>query len=129
MDSTPDQFFNDHIFKLNESQKLALYNCCTNKFSIVQGPPGTGKTTMTAVYINCLKDYYEAKKKLDPDINKKRNEKILIVSDSNKAVDNLCLKLLELGTVNVVRIMSRKARNKPDIDPKIDQISHEMNTE
>ena len=77
---------------LNESQQRAVRNALSNPLiTAVQGPPGTGKTTTLAAFINeCVRK--------EPGI------KILACAPSNVAVDNLALRLLNLGLTSIVRI-------------------------
>jgi hypothetical protein len=55
------------------------------------------------------------------DVEKKKV--ILVVSDSNTAVDKICIVLLRKG-FKVVRILSKNARNRNDLDPLIEKICH-----
>lgn len=72
------KFFNQ---KLDESQKLAVSKALATKdIFLIQGPPGTGKTSViTEIILQIL--------------NKYPNDKILISSQSNVAVDNVLTRL------------------------------------
>jgi superfamily I DNA and/or RNA helicase len=72
------KFFNE---KLDESQKLAVSKAlATNDVFLIQGPPGTGKTSVITEIILQILDKYP-------------NDKILISSQSNVAVDNVLTRL------------------------------------
>ncbi len=80
------KFYNE---MLNDSQKAAVKKALSaDDFYIVHGPPGTGKT-VTGVEILC-----QAKEKY---------KRILATADSNGAVDNVAIGLVE-HDVNVVRV-------------------------
>ena len=71
------------IDELNKEQKIAVGKSLTNEVTFIWGPPGTGKTKTLGVLIKNLF-------KLD--------EKSLIASNTNQAVDQVLLKLCqELG--------------------------------
>ncbi len=69
---------------LNESQKEAVANCLyltdDNYFFLIHGPPGSGKTTTISELVLQLL---------------KRNQKVLITSHTNIAVDNALEKIIE----------------------------------
>jgi len=70
--------------KLNESQKTAFRQVLSNgPVSLVQGPPGTGKTWFIAALLHFL-------------MTKEQARRILLVSQSNEAVNNALEKALEL---------------------------------
>ena len=78
-----------NITGLNEDQMLAVRTVMSSKdYMLLLGMPGTGKTTTLASMIKSLAD---------------KGEKVLIASYTHTAVDNLCLKLIDLR-VNFVRI-------------------------
>lgn len=74
---------------LNASQKAAASACVDRRLTLVQGPPGTGKTTVAVqvllIWVRTLG--------LRP---------VMACADSNVAVDNIGVALLEAG-LNVVR--------------------------
>jgi len=71
-------FFNE---KLDESQQLAVKKALATKdIFLIQGPPGTGKTSVITEIILQILDKYP-------------NDKILISSQSNVAVDNVLTRL------------------------------------
>ncbi|HYW20995.1 MAG TPA: AAA domain-containing protein [Nodularia sp. (in: cyanobacteria)] len=72
------QFFNE---KIDDSQQLAVCKAlATEDIFLIQGPPGTGKTSVITEIILQIIDKYP-------------NDKILISSQSNVAVDNVLTKL------------------------------------
>ena len=86
LDIDPDDFDElivDPKIKNDQTQRdtvvQALYR---QPVYLIQGPPGTGKTTTIVEIIHQL-------------IRLNKNIKILVVSQSNKAVDNVLEKLLE----------------------------------
>lgn len=69
---------------LNESQQNVVGAILSDKqTTVIQGPPGTGKSHTLAIAIQEI-------------IN--REKKVIIAAPSNTAVDQLCLKLISLGT-------------------------------
>lgn len=71
------------IDELNKEQKIAVGKSLSNKVTYIWGPPGTGKTKTLGVLIKNLFNL---------------NEKSLIASNTNQAVDQVLLKLCqELG--------------------------------
>lgn len=84
------EWFNEN---LDENQKLAVRKALSLEIGadilLIQGPPGTGKTTtITEIVRQYLKE--------------NKHAKILVVSQSNQAVDNVLEKICE--EVKVVRI-------------------------
>jgi DNA replication ATP-dependent helicase Dna2 len=74
---------------LNEDQMLAMRTAaCALDYMLLLGMPGTGKTTTIAAMIKAMVA---------------DGQTILIASYTHTAVDNLCLKLIELG-VEFIRI-------------------------
>lgn len=70
--------FEDNLFSvsLNESQRQAIYKSLyAEELALIQGPPGTGKSTAIAEIIW-------------QHIRKEQNQKILLTSETNLAVDN-----------------------------------------
>ncbi len=71
------------IEALNESQQQALQRALdAQDLALIQGPPGTGKTNTLAYYLQA---------------EHQRGTRILATAPSNAAVDNLALRLAELG--------------------------------
>jgi superfamily I DNA and/or RNA helicase len=85
------RFFNE---KLDESQQLAVCKAlATEDIFLIQGPPGTGKTSVITEIILQILDKYP-------------NDKILISSQSNVAVDNVLTRLSRVASkeIKCVRI-------------------------
>lgn len=100
---------------LNHFQQEAAVNALENTFTLIQGPPGTGKTTTSAAILELLGE----------ELSKKTNAnkfKILVLADSNKAVDNLTLKLMDRKQ-KVLRIMSFTAQ-KSGYNPKLNPVCY-----
>ncbi|WP_210407197.1 AAA domain-containing protein [Hydrocoleum sp. CS-953] len=85
------QFFNQ---QLDESQKKAVCKAlATEEIFLIQGPPGTGKTSViTEIIRQIIKQY--------------PNDKILISSQSNVAVDNVLTRIsgVESQEIKCIRI-------------------------
>nr|XP_014284930.1 titin homolog isoform X2 [Halyomorpha halys] len=82
-------------YPLNEEQRKAIL-CTTqsvfaNKpsISLVHGPPGTGKTQVIVSIVEQLLYRFKLK-------NNYKRKKILICSHSNTAIDEICLRLLDI---------------------------------
>lgn len=89
-----EKYYND---KLDDNQKEAVKKACNlqkdAEILLIQGPPGTGKTT---VITEIVKQY----------VAKNSNNKILVASQSNQAVDNVLEKVCDEH--KVIRIGSDK---------------------
>lgn len=107
--------YEDKLKNINEFQQEAAINALENNFTLIQGPPGTGKTTTSTAILDLLGEEMENRKT-------KISEKILVLADSNKAVDNLTLKMMDKG-LKVLRIMSLSAQ-KSDYDPKLNKVCY-----
>ena len=85
--------------KLNLEQKKAVQLGCSLKESvgIIHGPPGTGKTE---VIVEIVKHYIELGKK------------VLVLSETNIAVENMIEKIGKEHTVNVFFDIGKKAKEK-----------------
>lgn len=85
------RFFNE---KIDDSQQLAVRKAlATEDIFLIQGPPGTGKTSVITEIILQILDKYP-------------NDKILISSQSNVAVDNVLTRLSRVSSkeIKCVRI-------------------------
>lgn len=96
-----DQGNSDHEVYLNEDQLQALrLSLRAIDYLLILGMPGTGKTaTLAAIVI----------------AHAKRGRSVLLCSHTNSAVDNLLLRLLNLGFDDFVRL----GRNLNVVDEKI----------
>ncbi|KAN0038873.1 hypothetical protein ACTA71_001065 [Dictyostelium dimigraforme] len=90
----PTNFHLKNLPRLNESQISAVNKVLTAPLSLIQGPPGTGKTVISSFIIHHLVKYV------------KGNEKVLVCTPSNVAIDQLTGKLHEIG-LKVVRLSSK----------------------
>ncbi|EPR79669.1 Type III restriction endonuclease [Spraguea lophii 42_110] len=111
-------------YKLNKSQIEAISLVLRNKISIIQGPPGSGKTLTCAnivynLYKLILEERFEESLQYSKGQNKSLKKKILIVSPSNVAVDNIVKELIKLN-VKVLRVYSK---NRENIENENDNIS------
>lgn len=81
--------------KLNKEQKIAVQKMLATKdICLIQGPPGTGKTTVIAEAI------YQFVK---------NNERVLLASQTNLAVDNALERLSKNPLVKAIRLNPSKA--------------------
>ena len=84
----------------NQSQQQAIAAALKRKLTLIHGPPGTGKTHVACEIV---------RRKLEG----KEKSPVLVVAETNMAVDNLTRKLLQLG-IRVVRIGNR-SQISPDV--------------
>ena len=99
-ETPPSDWIAPKLNPLNESQLLALKTALMYNFTIIQGPPGTGKTQLSAVYVW----------KLFTILKQRKDEKILVTSKSNIAVENLVERIHKTG-LNIVRVTSKIREN------------------
>ena len=88
--------------KLNPSQEQAVGAALTQRLTLVQGPPGTGKTRVACEMIKLW-------------VRAMRLTPVLVVADSNVAVDNIGAILAAEG-VKIVRC-GRPAAIRDDMHP------------
>ena len=79
--------------RLNVSQQQAVITALRQRLTLIQGPPGTGKTQVAIRILHCLCRMR----------SQNQQGKVLAVSDSNIAVDNLVAGCAELG-LRVLRL-------------------------
>ena len=82
----------------NQSQQQAIAAALIQRLTLIHGPPGTGKTHVACEIV---------RRKLE------KKSPVLVVAETNMAVDNLTRKLLQLG-MRVVRIGNR-SQMSPDV--------------
>lgn len=97
------QFFND---KIDDSQRLAVCKAlATEDIFLIQGPPGTGKTSVITEIILQILDKYP-------------NDKVLISSQSNVAVDNVLTRLSRLPSGKEIKCVRIGREEKIEEDAK-----------
>ena len=89
--STVEQCIIQPKTPLNSSQQKAVCASLEQRLTLIHGPPGTGKTHVACEIVQ------------QQLIRDREHNSILVVAETNLAVDNLCEKLMSLG-VRVVRI-------------------------
>ena len=75
---------------LNQNQMKAVYAALNQRLTLIHGPPGTGKTHVACAIIQ-------------EHLARTKNQPVLVVAETNMAVDNLCEKLLSRD-IRVIRI-------------------------
>lgn len=109
-------FFNSSI-ETNESQKLAVEKAIKEEnLFLIQGPPGTGKTTVI-------------KEIIQQHLYKFPNDKILIVSQANVAVDNVIRGLLDERITLISRDDIVRCGNEGSISDDIKDVIFENKKE
>ncbi|KAI0405939.1 P-loop containing nucleoside triphosphate hydrolase protein [Xylaria palmicola] len=81
---------------LDNSQLSAIHRILTKELSIIQGPPGTGKTFTS---VQALRIMLDSQQKCGDNV-------IIIAAQTNHAVDQLLIQLIDLG-LNTVRLGGR----------------------
>ncbi|CAM1298106.1 Uncharacterised protein g2027 [Pycnogonum litorale] len=93
----PWQPSTSNFYELNPVQQDAVRRTNTQSITLIRGPPGTGKTRTASVIVQEWLN-------LDPD------EKILVCAQTNEAVNNLAVKMIEIGIqkADMIRIGVRE---------------------
>ena len=101
--SQPPELQHDILSPLNEEQEAAVRGALAAPDAyLIQGPPGTGKTTVIAEIINQATS---------------EGQRVLLVSQSNLAVDNALGRLRHNSRVRPIRRVSQSAAGDPDAEP------------
>lgn len=83
---------NGELVQFEEAQKGAVIKSIYRPpITLIQGPPGTGKTTVITEIIRQI-------------LNKDKQAKILITSQTNLAVDNVLSKLIKTQDISFIRL-------------------------
>ena len=93
-----------YLESLNEKQKEAVRKAVSsNSIFLLQGPPGTGKTQVIAETVAQLV---------------KKGKKVLISSETHKAIDNVFERLPKIAEIVPIRLIPNNRKNENDYDPK-----------
>jgi len=95
--------FRDEVNQMNESQQCALDHIISDRISIIKGPPGTGKTSVAVLALKILSAYTQEEFS--------KGYKLLVSSDSNRAVDRVVEGLLK-ENLKVIRFTSKSYHGK-----------------
>lgn len=104
-----------YLSSLNEKQKEAVRKAVSsNGIFLLQGPPGTGKTQVIAEIVAHMV---------------KKGKKVLISSETHKAIDNVFERLPKTPEIVPVRLIpSNNRKNENEYDPKflVDNLYHNI---
>jgi hypothetical protein len=90
--------------KLNEKQKEAVKRAVSsNGVFLLQGPPGTGKTQVIAEIVGHLV---------------RDGKKVLISSETHKAIDNVFERLPKIAEIRPIRLMTSQSGKDSDYSPE-----------
>lgn len=94
-----------YLSSLNDKQKEAVRKAvASNGVFLLQGPPGTGKTQVIAETVAQMV---------------KKGKKVLISSETHKAIDNVFERLPKIAEIVPIRLIpSNNRKNDNDYDPK-----------
>lgn len=96
--------WNWFLEKLNDKQKEAVKRAVTsNGVFLLQGPPGTGKTQVIAEIVGHLV---------------KDGKKVLISSETHKAIDNVFERLPKIAEIRPIRLMTSQSGKNSDFSPE-----------
>jgi superfamily I DNA and/or RNA helicase len=96
--------WNWFLEKLNDKQKEAVKRAVTsNGVFLLQGPPGTGKTQVIAEIVGHLV---------------KDGKKVLISSETHKAIDNVFERLPKIAEIRPIRLMTSQSGKDSDFSPE-----------
>lgn len=98
-------------FGANSSQITAIDHALENQISIIEGPPGTGKTqTILNIITNLLL----------------RDKSILIISNNNKAIENIKEKMEEYGLDFLMAFLGSSTNQKHFLEKQIKEYPKEI---
>ena len=93
-----------YLDSLNEMQKEAVRKAVSsNGIFLLQGPPGTGKTQVIAETVAQMV---------------KKGKKVLISSETHKAIDNVFERLPKIAKIVPIRLIPTTAKKENEYDPK-----------
>ena len=93
-----------YLDSLNEMQKEAVRKAVSsNGIFLLQGPPGTGKTQVIAETVAQMV---------------KKGKKVLISSETHKAIDNVFERLPKIAEIVPIRLIPTTAKKENEYDPK-----------
>jgi len=96
--------WNWFLEKLNDKQKEAVKRAVSsNGVFLLQGPPGTGKTQVIAEIVGHLV---------------KDGKKVLISSETHKAIDNVFERLPKIAEIRPIRLMTSQSGKDSDYSPE-----------
>ncbi len=96
--------FDWHLEYLNDKQKEAVYKAVTsNGIFLLQGPPGTGKTQVIAEIVS---QYIQ------------RGKKVVIASETHKAIDNVFERLPYLADIRPLRLIPDSSTKDSEYRPE-----------
>eukprot|EP00698_Gefionella_okellyi_P003653 TRINITY_DN1341_c0_g1_i2.p2 TRINITY_DN1341_c0_g1~~TRINITY_DN1341_c0_g1_i2.p2 ORF type:complete len:828 (-),score=153.92 TRINITY_DN1341_c0_g1_i2:74-2557(-) len=107
--------FKVRLARLNDSQLLAVSMAERLPFVCIQGPPGTGKTSTAAAIVKHMLTLEEYRYSLN----------VLACAPSNKACDQLALKLHESG-LGVVRMYASTIEDDPIFHAGVRNFRHSV---
>jgi hypothetical protein len=98
--------FRDERLAKDENQRKAVEASLDSEIrtTLIQGPPGTGKTS---VIVEIIRQF------------RARGKKILVVSQSNAAVDNIAKRLIAVQSEGETLAFARVGNNRDAIDPDV----------
>ena len=98
-------------FGANTSQVNAVTNALDNQISIIEGPPGTGKTqTILNIIANLLI----------------RNKSILIISNNNKAIENIKEKMEEYDLDFLIAFLGNKENKTKFLETQLKEYPQDI---
>ncbi|MDK2820034.1 MAG: AAA family ATPase, partial [Mycoplasmataceae bacterium] len=98
-------------FGANSSQITAINHALENQISITEGPPGTGKTqTILNIIANLLI----------------RDKNMLIISNNNKAIENIKEKMEEYGLDFLIAFLGNKENKAKFLETQIKKYSKDI---
>jgi len=96
--------WNWFLERLNDKQKEAVKRAVSsNGVFLLQGPPGTGKTQVIAEIVGHLV---------------KEGKKVLISSETHKAIDNVFERLPKIAEIRPIRLMTSQSGKDSDYSPE-----------
>jgi hypothetical protein len=95
--------WNWFLDKLNDKQKEAVVRAVSsNGVFLLQGPPGTGKTQVISEIVGHLV---------------KEGKKVLISSETHKAIDNVFERLPKIAEIRPIRLVTTQSKKESEFSP------------